>query len=172
MSEIGHLILMHLLRLLLLCAYIVVHMTVTFTVLFSWHGQIFPVPSHAGELWIVGSHVPFGLRRSSAGGHRPERCIFAEQGATVEDVEYSSQPPYRHNHPGRKVCCTCPIIVETGLRGSVMRSLEAAVKPKINTKSCKFILSRYSQMKWTKGMHWSTTSAPYTQPWCSLLHTY
>lgn len=144
-------------------------MIVTFTVLFSWHWQIFPVPSHAGELWIVGSHVPFGLCRSSAGGHRPECCIFAEQGATVEDVEYSSQPPYRHNHPGSKVCYTLP---DPLLYKELLWFLEAAVKPKINTKSCKFFLSHYSQMKWTKGMHWSTTSAPYTQPWCSLLHAY
>lgn len=107
-------------------------------------GQIFPVPSHTGELWIVGSHVPFGLCRSSTGGHRPERCIFAEQGATVEDVECSSQPPYRHNHPGTKMCCALPdplLLLYRVKRFCDGTILVAAVRPKTNPKSCKFILS-------------------------------
>lgn len=91
-------------------------MTVTLTVLFSWHGKVFSVSSNTGGLWIVGSHVPFGLCRGSAGGHWPKRWFFTGQGATVEDVEYSSQPPYRHHHPGRRICHTEhePFLLERG----------------------------------------------------------
>lgn len=94
------------------------------------------MPSHTGGLWIVGAHVPVGLRRSSAGGHWPERCVFAEQRATVEDVEYSSQPPYRHHQPGRDMLGhNDPLLLERGLRVSVLRLSVAAARPKINPKS-------------------------------------
>lgn len=68
--------------------------------LLSLRLQVLPVPPDAGGLRAVGPHLPSGVRGGGAGGREAQRCLRAEQGAAVEDVEPGGRPAHRHHHAG------------------------------------------------------------------------
>lgn len=56
--------------------------------------QVFSVPSDPGGLRFVRPHFPSGVWGGGAGCHQTQRCVCAEQGAAVEDVECDGQPAH------------------------------------------------------------------------------